>query len=276
MNTATIAIIGGGNMGSSLLGGLISKGHQPQYLWVTDPCQEKLAELKAKYAVNTTSNNAEAIQRADVVLFAVKPQLFADVAKPLSALVQQRKPLIMSIAAGIRTDSIEEWLGGQVAIVRCMPNTPALIGLGASGLYATPTVTPAQHQLAEAILSAVGIVIWVNDEKHIDTVTALSGSGPAYFFLIIEAIQQAGEKLGLSTADARILTLQTALGAAKMAKNSPLGVAELRKQVTSPGGTTEKAISVLENYNIRGIFDEAIRAAKLRSIELAATPGDKP
>ncbi len=271
-----IAIVGGGNMGSSLLGGLIGQGHSPQQLWVTDASQEKLAQLKTSYGVHTTTDNTDAIQQADIILFAVKPQIFADVAKPLADIVQQRKPLIISIAAGIHTSNIEQWLGGHVAVVRCMPNTPALIGLGASGLYASPLVTPAQHQLAESILSAVGIVTWVDTENHIDTITALSGSGPAYFFLVIEAMQQAGEKLGLPADIARQLAAQTALGAAKMAKDSPHSVDELRKQVTSPGGTTEKAISVLENYNIRKIFDEAITAAKLRSEELATISGGKP
>lgn len=275
MTTASIAIIGGGNMGKSLIGGLISHGYQPQQLWATDISQEKLAELKQEYGIQTTSDNLDAVKHADVVLFAIKPQLFADVAVPLAAVIQTRKPLVISIAAGIRSDSIEHWLGGNVSVVRCMPNTPALIRQGASGLYASPQVSAEQRKLAESILSAVGIVTWVKDEHLIDSVTALSGSGPAYIFLVIEAMQAAGEKLGLSHQDARQLAIQTVIGAAQMANNSSLSAAELRKQVTSPGGTTEKAISVLENYNIRGIFEEAMKAASLRSEELATILGGK-
>lgn len=275
MTTASIAIIGGGNMGKSLIGGLISHGYQAHQLWATDINNEKLAELKQEYGIQTTTDNHEAVQHADVVLFAIKPQLFAEVTVPLAAIVQKRQPLIISIAAGIRSNSIEQWLGGNIAVVRCMPNTPALIRQGASGLYASANVSPEQRKLAESILSAVGIVTWVNDEHLIDSVTALSGSGPAYIFLVIEAMQAAGEKLGLAHQDARQLAIQTVLGAAQMANNSSFSAAELRKQVTSPGGTTEKAISVLENYNIRSIFEEAMKAAYLRSEELATILGGK-
>ncbi|RDI41318.1 pyrroline-5-carboxylate reductase [Aquicella lusitana] len=273
MHTPVISIIGAGNMGSSLIGGLIKDGHPSDKLWAADPSGEKLTQLKTKFDINTTSDNAQAIQAADTIIFAVKPQAFAHVALPLKKVIAERKPLVISIAAGIREASIQQWLNGKTPIVRAMPNTPALIGCGATALYANPYVTESQRNLAESILRAVGVVVWLNDEKLMDTVTALSGSGPAYFFLMMEALQEAAEDLGLPTETARLLTLQTALGAARMAIESGTSLAELRRKVTSPGGTTEKAISVLEENNIRRLFKQALQAAKLRSEELATLLG---
>lgn len=276
MKNSTIAIIGGGNMGSSLLGGLIKQGQPPQQLWVTDTSQSRLDELQQQYGVHVTTENSEVIQTANVIILAVKPQMIAEVLKPLAEQIQAHQPLIISIAAGIRSTSIEAWLGGNLAVVRCMPNTPALIGLGASGLYANEHVTKAQCELAEAILDAVGSTAWVQTESDLDAVTALSGSGPAYVFLVIEAMQSAGEALGLKPDLAKAFAIETVLGAAEMAKGSPFSAAELRKQVTSPGGTTEKAISVLESYDIRDIFKEAMAAARQRSEELANILGGNP
>lgn len=275
MTKPVIAIIGGGNMGSSLLGGLIKKGYQPEQLWVTSPEADQLDALKHEFGVNASTNNEDAASKADVIILAVKPQIIREAAEPIAATIQRSKALIMSVAAGIRECSIQQWLGGNTAIVRCMPNTPSLIGYGATGLYANNFVSNAQKELAESILSAVGITVWVDDEEQIDAVTAVSGSGPAYFFLILEAMQQAGEDIGLPADTARQLATQTALGAAKMAKESNLDISELRRRVTSPGGTTEKAVSVLENHNVRQIFNEAIRAAKQRSRELANQLGGK-
>ncbi len=269
MNIPVIAIIGAGNMGSSLIGGLINTGHPCGKIWATDPDNEKLEHLHQSFQINTTPENSKAAQAADILVLAVKPQLFAQVAKDLAPQIQAHKPLVISIAAGIRESSIQHWLGGNTAIVRAMPNTPALIGCGATGLYANPFVTNEQHSLAESILRSVGVVVWLPDEKLMDTVTALSGSGPAYFFLMMETLQQAAEQLGLSADIARLLTLQTALGAARMAIESGKPLDELRRNVTSPGGTTEKAVSVLENSNIRTLFKNALQAAKLRSEELA-------
>lgn len=269
MTPPIIAFIGAGNMGSSLIGGLIQDGHPADHLWATDTHAEKLDELKQRFGIHTTTDNNKAAAVADIIVFAIKPQLFAAVATPMANILQQRKPLIVSIAAGIRIASIAHWVGGQPAIVRAMPNTPALIGCGAAALYANEQVTAHQRNLAESILRAVGAVIWVNDESLMDTVTALSGSGPAYFFLMMESLQQAAEQCGLPTDAARLLTLQTALGAARMAIESGKPLDELRRNVTSPGGTTEKALSILEEKNIRGIFQEAVKAAKRRSEELA-------
>lgn len=269
MNKLMIAVIGAGNMGSSLIGGLIKNGHPADKLIATDPSPEKLNHLSQLFGIQTTTDNTAAVSIADIVIFAVKPQVFAEVAKPLCDIIKQRNPLIISIAAGVREGRIQEWLGGRAAIVRVMPNTPAMIGAGASGLYANPLTTPEQRNLAESILRAVGVAVWVESEEQIDTVTALSGSGPAYFFLILEALQNAGEELGLPAATAQILAQQTALGAAQMALESKHEPSELRRHVTSPGGTTEAAISVLEEHHIRNIFKKALRAAKERSEELA-------
>lgn len=269
MKAATIAIIGAGNMGKSLIGGLIQDGHPADHIWASDVDSEKLAQLKQHYSIHTTQDNVEAIKKADAVIFSVKPQHIIDLARNLTELIRQQKPLLISIAAGICTSHLEHCFQEPIAIVRAMPNTPALIGCGATALYANSFVTDQQHQLAESILRAVGLVIWLQEEASMDTVTALSGSGPAYFFLVMEALQKAAEKLGLSHESARLLTLQTALGAARMAIESGLDLEELRKQVTSKGGTTEKGISVLEEKNIRDIFLQTVKSAKLRSEELA-------
>lgn len=271
MQTPTIVFIGAGNMGSSLIGGLIQNGHPPSHIWATDQDLAKLQSLANQYGIQTSTDNAKAASIADVLVFAIKPQIFAAVATQIAAICQVKKPLILSIAAGIRAASIRAWLNYDAAIVRSMPNTPALIGCGASAMYATSTVTSAQKQLAETILTAVGIAVWVNPENQLDAVTALSGSGPAYFFLFMESLQAAGEKLGLSPETARDLTLQTALGAARMAQSTQTNLATLRQQVTSPGGTTEKGIGVLEDQNLRGLVLSALTAAKERSEELGET-----
>jgi pyrroline-5-carboxylate reductase len=277
--TPVIAIIGAGNMGSSLIGGLIKNGHPSNKLWATDASQEKLDHLQP-FHIHTTADNIKAVQAADVIILALKPQILADVAKALSQVIVAQQPLVISIAAGIRETNLQHWLSTHsptthLAIVRAMPNTPALIGCGATALYANAYVTAQQRNIAESILRAVGIVVWVKHEELIDTVTALSGSGPAYFFLMMEALQQAAEQLGLPAEQARLLTLQTALGAARMAMESGKSVAELRQNVTSPGGTTERALAVLEQKEIRALFKSALEAAQQRSIELAELLGEK-
>lgn len=271
MTPPVIAIIGTGQMGSSLIGGLIRQGHPPEKLWGADTSAEKLAHLKHIFAIHTTTNNIEAVNAADIVIFAIKPQVFSSIATHLAEAVQARKPLVISIAAGIRETSIQHWLKGKIAIVRAMPNTPALIACGATALYANTNVTPSQINSAESILSAVGQVVWLSQESLMDTVTALSGSGPAYFFLMMEALEEAAEQLGLPFKIAHDLTLQTALGAARMAIESKKSLIALREAVTSPAGTTEKAVAVLEEHHLRDIFKNAVIAAKKRSEELATT-----
>jgi pyrroline-5-carboxylate reductase len=269
VTTPVITVIGAGNMGSSLIGGLIKDGHPCQKIWASDADEEKLSFLKQRFDVNTTVNNINAAQMADVIILAIKPQYFGAVVTELAKTLREHKPLIISIAAGIRTESIAHWLGAEQAIVRTMPNTPAMIGCGATALYANAHTTETQRNRAESILRAVGITVWLKEESMMDAVTALSGSGPAYFFLMMEALQEAGEQLGLPSETARLLTLQTALGSARMAIESATPLVDLRHHVTSPGGTTEKAVSVLEENNIKALFSKALQAAKLRSEELA-------
>ena len=272
MTQPTIGFIGAGNMAASLIGGLVARGFAPQQLCAADPNATNLQALAAQHGIHACTSNAEVAQRADILVLAVKPQVMKAVLADLAPSVQN-KHLILSIAAGISMASMEQWLGGAPAVVRCMPNTPALVQQGASGLVANAQVNAAQREQAEAILKAVGIALWLDDEAQIDAVTAVSGSGPAYFFLLMEAMIAAGEKLGLSTETSRALTLQTALGAAQMACSSEFDPAELRRRVTSPGGTTERAIAHFEQQNLRNIVEGALQAASARSLELSQQLG---
>lgn len=269
MGNSNISFIGGGNMATSLISGLIADGIEPSAITVCDPDREKLANLAARLSVRTETDNDKAVACSDVVLFAVKPQILQHVASELQSAIQQQKPLIISIAAGIREASLDTWLGGDLAIVRAMPNTPALVQTGATVLHANPLANESQRNQAESILRAVGLVRWVNDESLMDAVTALSGSGPAYFFLIMEAMENAGIEMGLDAESAHLLTLQTALGAARMAIESRDSPAVLRQKVTSPGGTTERAIETFENGKLQALFSEALNSAKERSEELS-------
>jgi len=270
---ATIAFIGAGNMARSLIGGLLHSGYDRQHLLATDPDEGARRQLTSTLGIAALADNAEAARQADVIVLAVKPQQLQAVCRELADAVQQRRPLIVSIAAGIRSHDIDRWLGGGMAIVRAMPNTPALVGSGASGLYANDAVSPEQKERAENILRAVGITVWVPKETLLDAVTAVSGSGPAYFFLFMEALSEAGERLGLKADDARLLTLQTALGAARMAMESEEPFATLRKKVTSPGGTTEAALKVFAREGCGEIIDQAVQAACHRAHELAEQLG---
>ena len=268
MTNSSIGFIGAGNMAASLIGGLIAKSFDPKHLFASDPNTEALHALAQRTGITACANNHAVVESANVLVLAVKPQVMQSVLADIAAVVRTRKPLIISIAAGISIENICKWLGGEIAVVRCMPNTPALVQLGASGLYANNQVSAQQREQAQNILAAVGIALWLDDEEQIDAVTALSGSGPAYFFLLMEAMIAAGEKLGLAAETSRALTLQTALGAAKMAISSDVDVAELRKRVTSPGGTTERAIAHFESSGLRDIVDGALQAAALRSQEM--------
>lgn len=267
VSKAKITFIGAGNMAASIIGGLASKGYPADLITATDPVQDSLNRLQQQYGIKPQTDNAVAVADADVVVLAVKPQVLKSVAE---ALQTHLKPgcLVISIAAGINITSISRWLG-EVAIVRCMPNTPALVLTGASGLYANAHTSAAQKTCAEEILSAVGIVQWLDSESLLDPVTAVSGSGPAYFFLMMEAMIDAGVAQGLSRAAATELTLQTALGAAKLAQGSDVDVVELRRRVTSPKGTTEQAILSFERDGLRDMVSRAMQACTDRSIELA-------
>jgi len=256
-------------MASSLISGLINNRYAADRITVTDPDQQKLAQLQQQYSINTCADNTQAVKNAEVLLLAVKPQVLHAVCENIKAPIQNSRPLVISIAAGIRSTDIDRWLGGKNAVVRCMPNTPALIQAGASGLFANEHTDDSQKQIAEKILSAAGITLWVDKENQLDAVTAVSGSGPAYFFLFMQAMQKAGCQLGLSEQAARLLTQQTALGAARMALEGKEDAATLRARVTSKGGTTAAAIASLENSHFSAIIEEALTAARDRAIELA-------
>ncbi len=274
MNDSNIGFIGGGNMARSLIGGLVADGVAPQRLWVAEPDAERRAALAAQFGVHITADNSELAATVDALVLAVKPQQMKAVCGEIASTVQSRKPLLISIAAGLRLEALQRWLGGELALVRTMPNTPALVQSGATALYATPQASKAQCELAEGIMRAVGLTLWLDDEAQMDAVTALSGSGPAYFFLVMEAMQQAGVQLGLTAESARLLTLQTAFGAAKMALESREDASTLRRQVTSPGGTTERAVGILQQGELEALFARALSGARDRSQELASLLGD--
>lgn len=269
MQDLTIGFIGAGNMARSLASGLLANGWDKARLRLADPDPGQREGVEQALGVAACADNSQVARQADVLVLAVKPQVLREVAQEVAAAVAERRPLIISIAAGVRIAALESWLGGEAAIVRAMPNTPALVGSGASGLYANPRVDADGHDTAESILRAVGVAVWVDDEALLDVVTALSGSGPAYFFLIMEALEQAAIGNGLDRDTARLLTLETAFGAAKMALEGGEEPAQLRRRVTSPGGTTERAVEVLQRGDIQGLFDQAVKAAIQRSKELA-------
>lgn len=269
MTTPSLCFIGGGNMARSLIGGLIADGWPADRIRVSDVDTEALARLGQRFGVAIGTDNTEAAAAADILVLAVKPQVMHAVASDLAAAGMTRGRLVISIAAGIRSSDLDRWLGGDNAIVRCMPNTPALVQSGATALFANARVGSEQRDQAESILRAVGLTLWLDDEQQMDAVTALSGSGPAYFLLVMEALQAAGERLGLPADTARLLTLQTAFGAAKMALESAEDAGTLRRQVTSPGGTTERAIQVMEEGRLRELLERALSAARDRSRELA-------
>lgn len=260
-----ISFIGGGNMAQALIGGLISRGLPPTRITVSDPV-EKVRLLLTEKDVHVTDDNIAAIRDADIVLFAVKPQVLASVLKPLKGLLQGK--LVMSIVAGAEIATIANLLETN-RIVRVMPNTPALVQTGAHGLYATDAVDAKDRELASQVLAATGLTLWVNSEAQIDAVTAVSGSGPAYFFYMMESMIRAGKNLGLDEKVATALTLQTALGAAQMAITSANSPAELRKNVTSPNGTTQAALEVFDRAHISQNIQAALAAAQKRSQELA-------
>ncbi|CAM3485416.1 pyrroline-5-carboxylate reductase [Parendozoicomonas haliclonae] len=268
-DSVTLAFIGAGNMAGSIIGGLVQTGWPAEQIIAAEPSNTKLDVLAETLGIRTTNNNEDAVAAADIVVLAVKPQIMKSVVEPLAASFQEHKPLIVSVAAGIPENSLNQWAGGNMAIVRCMPNTPSLVQLGASGLYANALVSDEQKSVTEQIMDAVGISKWVESEAGIDDVIALAGSAPAYFFLMMEAMIEAGEKMGVSKEAASELVIQTALGAATMAKESDVDVAELKRRVMSPGGTTEQAIFSFEDSGIRTMVDKAMNACRNRAEEMA-------
>ena len=260
---SSIAFLGAGNIAQAIMGGLVDSEH---HLWTYDPiqdCRDKAAAMGVKVA----DSNLDATKKSDVVILCVKPNVIAGLVAELTEALADK--LIISVAAGITCGSLHKILGDKVAIVRCMPNTPALVRLGMTAMFATSNATSEQKATAESLLAGVGETLWVEEEATLDAVTAVSGSGPAYFFLMMESMLDAAIQEGLDEASARKLVLQTALGAATMAMNNPAPPGKLREQVTSPGGTTQAALEVFANRGMQEMVAEAIRAARLRSIELS-------
>lgn len=269
MRNNRICFIGGGNMARSLIGGLIADGTEPQSLCAADPDPAQRSALTSAFGIRTSAANVDGVAEADVIVIAVKPQVLRSVAEEIAATIAGRDVLVISIAAGIREPDIDRWLGGNAAIVRAMPNTPALLRSGVAALYANARASESQRETAESILRAVGAVVWLQDESLMDAVTAVSGSGPAYFFLFMEIISEVARKLGLAPETARLLTVETALGAARMALETSEDISTLRRQVTSPGGTTAAALNKLDSDELRKLIADALDSARRRGVELA-------
>ncbi len=268
-NNATIGFIGGGNMASSLIGGLLQGGQAAEQIYVAEPNTAQQQTLAENFGIQLAAHASQIIQHCDCIVLAVKPQIMQAVINDFRDSLAAHKPLFISIAAGIQEHTLARWLGNDHAIVRCMPNTPALIQLGATALFANTQTSDQQKALAESILATAGITLWLEQESEMDAVTAISGSGPAYFFLVIEALQAAGEKLGLSPEQSRLLSIQTAVGASRMAQADSEPASVLRQRVTSKGGTTERAIATFLDGDLPALFQAATTAAYTRSQELA-------
>src|ERR1700682_4046527 len=272
-NIRRLAFIGGGNMAAALIGGLTKRGLSPARVVVADPNQEQLQRLVRDHGITAAADNADAVNGAEVVVLAVKPQQMRAVALNLAPHMAETRPLLISVAAGIPHAALARWFGPKIPVIRPMPNRPALNGFGATGLVAPASVGAAYPALAETIMAAVSATVWVEHESQMDTVTALSGSGPAYFFLFMEALEAAAHARGLPNDIAHKLTLETAFGASQMARLSSESLSTLRDQVTSKGGTTAAALEVLDAAGLRAIVAHAVAAADRRSAELAAEYG---
>ncbi|MEP7312353.1 MAG: pyrroline-5-carboxylate reductase [Pseudomonadota bacterium] len=268
--TVKITLIGGGNMGRGLIGGLLAQGVPAQHITVADPHTAGLDEVRQLFGVRTTADNDAAVRAANVVVLAVKPQQLASVVAALRGAIGAARPLLLSVAAGIRAADLARWAGAGIAVVRAMPNRPALVGAGATALYAAADVTDTQRALAQQVMSATGLSVWVDEEAQIDVVTALSGSGPAYFFLLAELMARAATARGLPAATAQRLAAQTLAGAGLLvAGEKQPDLAAMRIAVTSKGGTTEAALSIFESQGLAGMVAAAQDAAADRSRELA-------
>ncbi|MCW8126646.1 pyrroline-5-carboxylate reductase [Microbulbifer halophilus] len=270
MSEAKMVFIGGaGNMAGAVIGGLVASGYPAERIVATGRNEQKLADFAAKTGVRTSTDNDAAVAEADVLVLSVKPQMMKELCQSIAARVVERQPLVISLAAGIPLAAYRRWLGAGVPIVRAMPNTPALVGTGVTGLYAGEGVTGDQKQVAQKIAEAVGIAIWVEEESGIDRVIAVSGSGPAYYFQFMESMIDAAEKAGMARADAERLTLQTALGAAKLAVASDVDVGQLKRNVMSPNGTTERAIQCFQSGGLPELVERAMGDCAERAAEMA-------
>lgn len=266
-NTQTIGFIGAGNMAQALVGSLVTNGYPAENISLASPSREKLQQLQQRWGVKITTDNKQ-LANNDVLVLAIKPQVAHEVCSAIAANIKQYRPLIISVVAGVPIIAYERMLGKELAIIRCMPNMPALINLGATGLYASNCTSAEQRYLAEQLLRAVGITAWVDTEAQIDIITGLSGSGPAYFFYMMEALESAAIAAGLPADIAHPFILQTVKGAASLAQQRSDSLAVLRRQVTSPNGTTEQALQVLQQRNVEEALGAALKAAELRAKEL--------
>ena len=272
-NKSVIGFIGAGNMAYALIKGLLNNGFDTNQINISDPNEELLQRRESELKVTTYSDNTSLLSNSDIIFFAVKPQVLSSVCLELKGIVKS-KHLFVSIVAGIRSSDINRWLGGNFALIRTMPNTPALFQSGVTGLFANEVVDNEQKSLVSSILSSVGECFWVDEEKLIDAITAISGSGPAYFFLLMESMKQAGMALGLDEETANSLSIQTAYGASLMANKTGKDSRTLRTEVTSPNGTTQSAIESFQDQNFEGIVANATRAAYDRARELSNELGD--
>lgn len=268
MITLQLGFIGVGNMANALISGLLAHGYPPEKISLSNPRTNAYFDEYKQKNLHVSHDNNEIAGRADLLILAVKPKVIPDAVRSMAEVIQQKRPCVLSVATGIRLESFEKWLGKDIAIIRSMPNTPALVGYGMTGLYGNASVSSEQKEAATRIMNSVGKTIWVNQENQLETVTALSGSGPAYFFLMMEALEAGAIELGLPADMIHELTLQTALGAAHLAAEKSEALAELRKKITSPGGTTEQAIHIFEQGHLRELVLAAMTAAQQRAIEL--------
>jgi pyrroline-5-carboxylate reductase len=273
MSHIELAVLGAGNMGRALIGGLLRHGMRPEGIAVGERHEAARVTLSQELGITATADNAAAIRKADVVVLAVKPQDAGSVLAPLAALLRQRQTLVLSVAAGIRIQALQSWCGAEVPVIRAMPNRPALVGAGVTGLFAGAEVDDSRRAAATRIMRSVGEVVWVGTEDALDVVTAVSGSGPAYFFLLAEAMARAGVDLGLTPDTARRLAIATLHGAGLLAQGSDGDLARLRAEVTSKGGTTEAALGTLQAAAFEDLIARAVAAAARRSRELAAQAG---
>ena len=274
MKNRRISFIGSGNMANCLIAGLINDGVPPKNITASDIDSQKCQQLSDYFSIQTTTDNHQAIEQADLIVLAVKPQIIQMVATHLKPALSVNKPLVVSIAAGVNSQALQQWLGSDIPLIRTMPNTPAMIQAGVTALFAAENVSHPQKEMAEALMRTTGVTLWVDNESQMDAITALSGSGPAYYFLFMEIFQKAAEEMGLEKDSARLLVLQTALGAAKMALESNDSPAELRRKVTSPNGTTESAINSMLSNQIEQTLSNAVYAARDRSIEMSKEFGE--
>lgn len=264
-----ISFIGAGNMARAILGGLVANGYDPTRIWASAPEDSHLQGLRDDFGIYTTTDNRHCASQADILILAVKPQVMAQACQDVASVVRNTRPLAVSIAAGLDSQTIGGWLGGDVPVVRCMPNTPSLVGKGASALYATDSVSRQQREAVTSIFSSIGLGVWLEQEQQMHAVTALSGSGPAYCYMLVESMEAAAVDAGVPSETARQLAVQTMAGAAEMCSHGDETPAQLRRNVMSPGGTTEQAVEALESGGLRGIVAKAFNAAKTRSAELS-------